>query len=137
MQNPADFSALIPLMERSAPTGTPRLTTSATLLTSTTVGPIQLGVGNTFLETGLFNLAIPSGPLYSNYGISFRDACQAVVLNVEFNETTRPTDIVLRLQNFVAHSRKPAQRGSSFQVSCCWWLGFVRGTRPLSASNPR
>ena len=79
--------------------GIPRLTISAALLTS---GSTRLGVGNTFLETGLFNLTIPSGPLYSSYGITLRDPNQAVVLNVEFNQTTGIPDIALRLQNFAA-----------------------------------
>jgi hypothetical protein len=90
-------------------TEAPRLTLAATLLTSTTGGATQLGTGNTLVETGLFSLTIPPGPLFSAYGIQFTDAAgaganQLVQLFVRFNEATGQPQIAYILQDFVANT---------------------------------
>lgn len=88
----------------------PRLTQAVLLLTSTTGGATQLGTGNVLVETGLFNLAIPPGPLFSAYGIRFTDAQgglganQLVQLFVRFNQTNGQREIVYILQNFALNT---------------------------------
>jgi len=63
--------------------------------------------------TGLFNLTIPTGPLFSAYGIRFSDNFpnatpaqpgQLVQLFVRFNQTTQQAEIAYILQDFVNHT---------------------------------
>jgi hypothetical protein len=80
-----------------------------TLLTSMTGGGNQIGVGNTFLETGLFNLLVPSGPLFSGYGIRLTDNAgagphQIVHILVEFNEKDGLPEIVYTFGDFDANT---------------------------------
>jgi hypothetical protein len=82
-----------------------RLSLIVTLLSSATGGATQIGVGNTFTETGLFNLVVPSGPLFSGYGIRLTDnggagPHQIVHILVEFNETDGMPEIVYTFGDF-------------------------------------
>lgn len=86
---------------------TPRLSVVVTRLTGIAGEPSQLGSGNLLSETGLFNLTIPTGPLFSAYGIRFSDNVgarngdgQLVQLFVRFNPATGQAEIVYILQDF-------------------------------------
>jgi hypothetical protein len=82
-----------------------RLSLIVTLLSSAAGGATQIGVGNTFVETGLFNLLEPPGPLFSGYGIRLTDnggagPHQIVHILVEFNETDGLPEIVYTFGDF-------------------------------------
>jgi hypothetical protein len=86
-----------------------RLSLIVTLLSSTTGGATQIGVGNTFVETGLFNLLVPQGPLFSGYGIRLTDNAgagphQIVHILVEFNETDGIPEILYTFGDFDANT---------------------------------
>jgi len=79
----------------------------ATLLTSTTGGATQLGIGNVLQLSGTFGLAIPPGPLYSGYGIRFTDAAgagnhQLAQLSVQYGEAFAQPRISYLIQDFDA-----------------------------------
>jgi len=89
--------------------GTQRQSLILTLLTSATGGATQIGTGNTFAETGVFNLTTPPGPQYSTYGIRLSDSLagvthQVLQLGVEFDPTTGKDNISYLFQNFDAHT---------------------------------
>ena len=110
MQNP---SGLLHLDLANGKAGTnidevSRLSTIVTLLSSATGGATQIGVGNTFVETGLFNLLVPPGPFFSGYGIRLTDnggagPHQIVHILVEFNETDGLPEIVYTFGDFDAN----------------------------------
>jgi hypothetical protein len=86
-----------------------RLSLIVTLLSSTTGGATQIGAGNTFVETGLFNLLVPTGPLFSGYGIRLTDNAgagphQIVHILVEFNEADGLPEIVYTFGDFDANT---------------------------------
>lgn len=90
---------------------TPRLTLAVQVLTSITGGTSQLGKTNVLSETGLFNLTIPTGPMFSAYGIRFTDnlaarngSGQLLQLFVRFNPNTNQAEVAYILQDFGANT---------------------------------
>ena len=90
---------------------TPRLTLAVQVLTNITGGASQLGNTNVLSETGLFNLTIPTGPLFSAYGIRFTDnvgprngSGQLLQLFVRFNPNNNQAEVAYILQDFAANT---------------------------------
>ena len=86
--------------------GLPRRIVGALLPTATAGGGTQLGIGNALVETGLFGLVVPTGPMFSTYGIRFSDAAAAgaqqfVQLGVRYNDVAGRPEIYYILQDFV------------------------------------
>jgi PEP-CTERM motif-containing protein len=88
-----------------------RLTLAVQVLSSISGGNSQLGKTNALSETGLFNLTIPTGPMFSAYGIRFTDNVstrngdgQLLQLFVRFNDTTGQAEVAYILQDFHANT---------------------------------
>ncbi|NUZ05330.1 PEP-CTERM sorting domain-containing protein [Piscinibacter koreensis] len=89
--------------------GLPRRIVGALLPTDIAAGGTQLGLGNVLSESGLFGLVVPTGPMFSTYGIRFTDAAAAgaqqfVQLGVRYNDVAGRPEVYYILQDFVANT---------------------------------
>ena len=87
--------------------GFSRVAVIGTLLTSTTGGATQLGIGDVLTLSGTFGLTIPTGPYVSGYGVRFSDSANNVThqlaqLYVGYNDVIGQSQIAYILQDFDA-----------------------------------
>ena len=83
-----------------------RLIVNATLVTG---GATNLGIGNVLELSGTFGLTIPTGPLYSGYGVRFSDAASGVThqlaqIQVQYGEALAQPRISYIFQDFDTNS---------------------------------
>jgi hypothetical protein len=90
---------------------TPRRSVHATFLSNADSSDLTAGlkIDDTLSVTGIFDLVIPTGPLFSGYGVRFTDAFSGVVhqfiqMFVRFDPVTGQPEIRYVLQDFDANT---------------------------------
>jgi PEP-CTERM motif len=90
---------------------TPRRTVAALFLSNSDSSNLTAGlkIDDTLSVTGIFDLVIPTGPLFSAYGVRFSDASggathQFLQMSVRFDPVTSQPQILYVLQDFDANT---------------------------------